>query len=99
MLALYHGLIRRRVAETLGQALLMGAMMVGGMWVIVDPTGTVGALGEWANQASLGTLAVAARGTPAGAGRALGDSMDTRLRRRDRSAVVLPGVRRRRLVP
>ena len=43
-------------------------MMVGGMWVIVDPTGTVGALGRWANQASLGTLAVAARGTPAAPG-------------------------------
>ena len=77
VLALYHGLVRRRVAETLGEALLMGAMMVGGIWVIADPTGTVGALGEWANQASLGTLAVAARGTPAGPGRALASSLDT----------------------
>ena len=77
VLALYNGLIRRRVAETVGQALLMGAMMVGGMWVIADPAGTVGALGGWANQASLGTLAVAARGTPAGPGRALARSMDT----------------------
>jgi hypothetical protein len=76
VLALYHGLIRRRVAETLGEALLMIAMMVGGMWVIADPTGTVGALGDWTNQASLGTLAVAASGTPAGAGRALGASLD-----------------------
>jgi hypothetical protein len=64
------------VAETVGEALLMGAMMVGGIWVITDPTGTVGALGEWANQASLGTLAVAARGTPAGPERALGSSLD-----------------------
>ncbi len=77
VLALYHGLVRRRVAETLGEALLMGAMMVGGIWVITDPAGTVGALGEWANQASLGTLAVAARGTPAGPGRTLGSSLDT----------------------
>jgi hypothetical protein len=76
VLALYNGLIRRRVAETLGQALLMTTMMVGGMWVIADPTGTVGALGQWANQASLGTLAVAARGTPAGAGGVLARSMD-----------------------
>jgi hypothetical protein len=77
VLALYHGLIRRRVAETVGEALLMGAMMAGGIWVITDPTGTVGALGEWANQASLGTLAVAASGTPTGPGRALGSSLDT----------------------
>jgi hypothetical protein len=77
VLAAYNGLIRRRVAETLGQALMTLAMMAGGMWVILDPTGTVGALGGWANQASLGTLAVTARGTPVGAGRALADSMES----------------------
>ncbi len=77
VLAAYNGLIRRRVAETLGQALMTLAMMAGGMWVILDPTGTVGALGGWANQASLGTLAVTARGTPAGAGGALADSMES----------------------
>ncbi len=77
VLALYDGLIRRRVAETVGHALLMAAMMVGGMWVIADPTGTVGALGRWANQASLGTLAVAARGSPSAAGGVLARSMNT----------------------
>lgn len=77
VLAAYNGLIRRRVAETLGNALMTLAMMAGGMWVILDPTGTVGALGGWANQASLGTLAVTARGTPVGAGRALADSMES----------------------
>jgi len=77
VLALYHGLIRRRVAQTLGEALLMGAMMIAGLWVIADPTGTVGALGQWANQASLGTLAVAAQGTPAAPGRALASSLET----------------------
>ena len=50
-------------------------MFVGGTWVIVDPAGTVGALGRWANQASLGTLAVAARGTPSGPARVLGEGM------------------------
>jgi hypothetical protein len=77
VLVLYHGLIRRRVAETLGEALVMGAMMAGGVWIIVDPTGTIGALGEWANRASLGTLAVTATGTPTGPGRALGGSLGT----------------------
>jgi hypothetical protein len=76
-LALYHGLIRRRVAQTLGEALLMAAMMIAGLWVVTDPTGTVGALGQWANQASLGTLAVAAQGTPSAPGRALASSLET----------------------
>lgn len=75
VLAAYNGLIRRRVAETVGQALLTLAMMAGGIWVMLDPVGTVGALGGWANQASLGTLAVTAGGTPARAGQALADSM------------------------
>jgi hypothetical protein len=77
MLAVYHGLVRRRVAQTLGETLLTGAMMIAGLSLIADPTGTVGALGQWADQASLGTLAVAARGTPAGPGRALGISLGT----------------------
>jgi hypothetical protein len=75
VLALYHGLIRRRVAETLGQALLMGAMMLGGLWVIANPTGTLGALGQLANQASLGTLGAVTDGTPAHPDRTLANSM------------------------
>jgi hypothetical protein len=75
VLALYNGLVRRRVAETLGQALLMGVMMVGGLWVIVNPTGTVGALGRWANEASLGTLGAVTDGTPAHPDRTLAESM------------------------
>jgi hypothetical protein len=75
VLAVYNGLIRRRIGEALGQAMLAMAMMAAGLWVIVDPTGTVGALGSWANQASLGTLAASARGSPAAAGGTLADSM------------------------
>jgi hypothetical protein len=75
VLCAYEGLIRRRVAESLAQVLMALAMMVGGIWVTVDPAGTVGALGDWANRASLGTLAVTARGSPANAGGALGVSM------------------------
>jgi hypothetical protein len=75
VLALYHGLIRRRVAQTLGEALLMIAMMSAGLWVIVDPTGTLGALDRWSNQASLGTLAAVASGAPAGSARALGNGL------------------------
>jgi hypothetical protein len=77
ILAVYNGLLRRRVADTVGQTLIMATMIAGGMWLITDPAGTVGALGKWANQASLGTLAVAARGTPDGAGGVLARSMGT----------------------
>jgi hypothetical protein len=77
VLCAYHGLVRRRVAESLGQALVALLMTAAGSWVMLNPAGTIGALGTWANQASLGTLAVTARGTPVGADRALADSMGT----------------------
>ncbi len=77
VLALYHGLIRRRVAETVAQVALMVAMMAGGLWVILDPTGTVGALGQWADEAAIGTLATASQGSPAQPGRALGENLES----------------------
>jgi hypothetical protein len=73
--AAYNGLVRRRVAETLGQAALMGAMIVGGLWVIADPAGTVGALGRWVDATSVGTLGAVVEGSPAQAPRTLADSM------------------------
>lgn len=66
VLAVYHGLIRRRIAETMGQAVLMLAMTVGGLWVVSDPARTVGALADWADRASLGTFGAVAQGTPSG---------------------------------
>lgn len=71
----YHGLIRRRVAQTLGEVALTLAMMGAGLWLMLDPTGTVGALGRWSDQATLGVLAVAAEGSPAAPGRALGSHL------------------------
>ena len=76
VLAVYHGLVRRRVAETLGEALLTIAMMAGGLWMIANPAGTVGALAGWANEASLGTLAAVAAGTPAHSARTLAESTE-----------------------
>jgi hypothetical protein len=77
MLAVYRGLVCRRVAETLGQALAMFTMMVGGLWIVADPAGTVGAIEQWANQASLGTLATMASGTPSHPERTLVSGMQT----------------------
>lgn len=75
VLAAYDGLVRRRVAETLGQAALMLAMIAGGLWVIASPAGTVGALGRWVDEASAGTLAAVVSGTPARAPQTLADGM------------------------
>jgi hypothetical protein len=71
----YHGLVRRRVADTLGETLLAVGMFVFGFWLMLDPSGTVGALSRWSNQAGLGTLAVVVSGTPGTPGRSLGTSM------------------------
>jgi hypothetical protein len=75
VLALYHGIVRRRVSQTLGETALMAVMMLGGLWVIVNPLGTIGALDAWANEASLGTLAAVTSGTPEHSGRKLEESM------------------------
>ncbi len=72
----YRGLIRRRVVETLGQFALMAAMMIGGLWVIVDPADTVGAVSQLANEASLGVLAASATGDPNQPTRGLSDSLE-----------------------
>ncbi|MFZ2113820.1 MAG: hypothetical protein WAU77_08830 [Solirubrobacteraceae bacterium] len=75
VLTVFNGLVRRRVAQTLGEALLTIALMALGLWMIADPLGTVGAVGQFANQASLGTLGAVAQGSTANAPRTLGDSM------------------------
>jgi hypothetical protein len=74
-LTAYHGLIRRRVGQTLGEALAMLAMFAAGTWLMLDPAGTVGSLSSWSSEAGLGTLAVAARGAPDSPGRTLAQSM------------------------
>jgi hypothetical protein len=75
VLCAYQGLVRRRVAQSLAEALMALAMIAGGLWVTIDPAGTVGALGDWANRASLGTLAVSARGSPGDSGGTLASGM------------------------
>jgi hypothetical protein len=73
--ALYRGIVRRQVSQTLGETALMAVMMLGGLWVILNPLGTIGALDAWANEASLGTLAAVTSGTPEHSGRTLEENM------------------------
>ncbi len=74
-LTAYHGLVRRRVSQTLGQAVVTVAMMVAGLWATLDPGGSVGALAAWVNEASAGALAVVTTGTPQRANQSLAASM------------------------
>ena len=55
--------------------------------------------GAGPTQTSLGTLAVASGGAPSGAGRELAESMGVLFAAAIEAPVVLPGVRRRRVVP
>jgi hypothetical protein len=64
VLLIYQGLVRRRVADSIGQAALTMAMIVAGLWLIADPTGTVGEVSRAVNDASLGTVAAIDAGTP-----------------------------------
>jgi hypothetical protein len=60
----WQGLVRRRVLDTLGHAALLAVMVIAGLWIIADPSGTVGALGGLADRAALATVAASATGDP-----------------------------------
>lgn len=72
LLLAHHGLVRRRAAQSLADTALAAAMVVGGLWLIADPSGSVGALARWTREAALGTLAAASQGSPSTPGQALG---------------------------
>ena len=74
---LYHALVRRRVADSLGGALAMAAMMLAGLWIITNPAGTVGAINRAVNDAGLGTVAAVSSGDPTRGPAALGDGLRT----------------------
>ena len=65
VLVAYRGLVRRQVAESLGDALMMLAMMAACLAVIADPPATIGALSRLTNDTSLATLAAVQGGAPA----------------------------------
>jgi hypothetical protein len=76
VLAAYHGIVRRRVAQTLGEAAAMIAMIVAAMFVIADPSGTVGVLSRWADEASIGSFAAIGSGSDVRPYHALAASME-----------------------
>jgi hypothetical protein len=60
----WQGLVRRRVLDTAGRAALLAVMVCAGLWIIADPVGTVGAVGNLADRAALSTVAASATGNP-----------------------------------
>jgi hypothetical protein len=60
----WQGIVRRQVTDALGRAALLALMVTGGLWIIANPVGTVGAVGNLADEAALGTVAAAATGNP-----------------------------------
>jgi hypothetical protein len=60
----WQGIVRRQVNDALGRAALLALMVTGGLWIIANPVGTVGAVGNLADEAALGTVAAAATGNP-----------------------------------
>ncbi len=71
----YNGIVRRRVVDTIGQFALLMAMMIGGLWVMTDPAGTVGEASQLVNEASLGVLGAATSADPGHAFRSLDDGL------------------------
>ena len=59
----WHGLVRRRVVETTGQALTMLVMMLIGLGLIADPAGTLGSIAHLADQISVETVSATATGS------------------------------------
>jgi hypothetical protein len=64
VLLAYHGLIRRRIAQSLGEAALLVAQIAIGLWMIAAPGATIGELGKLADSAAIGTLGAFASGSP-----------------------------------
>jgi hypothetical protein len=72
---LYHAIVRRRIADSVGEVAAMTAMILAGLWIITNPAGTVGEVNRALNQTGLGAVATVSAADP-GAGRAaFGDGL------------------------
>ena len=72
---LYHALVRRRIADAVGEAAAMTAMILVGLWIITNPAGTVGEINRALNQTGLGAVAAVSALDPGSGSAALGDGL------------------------
>jgi hypothetical protein len=72
---LYHAIVRRRMADSVGEAAAMTAMILAGLWVITNPAGTVGEINRALNQTGLGAVAAVSAADPSSGRAAFGDGL------------------------
>jgi hypothetical protein len=60
---LWRGLVRREVSQTIGGTLVTVVLMVAALWVIHEPTESVGRLSELSNKAAQSVIAAPQRGS------------------------------------
>lgn len=70
----WRGIVRRESAASLGEALTILAMIAAGLFMVLDPLGTVGRLAGWSDSASIATLGTVVSGAPASPDRTLATS-------------------------
>ena len=72
---LYHAIVRRRMADSVGEAAAMTAMILAGLWIITNPAGTVGEINRALNQTGLGAVAAVSAADPSSGRAAFGDGL------------------------
>ena len=72
---LYHAIVRRRIADSVGEAAAMTAMILAGLWIITNPAGTVGEINRALNQTGLGAVAAVSAADPSSGRAAFGDGL------------------------
>ena len=72
---LYHAIVRRRTADSVGEAAAMTAMILAGLWIITNPAGTVGEINRALNQTGLGAVAAVSAADPSSGRAAFGDGL------------------------
>src|SRR5512133_663809 len=72
---LYHAIVRRRMADSVGETAAMTAMILAGLWIITNPGGTVGEINRALNQTGLGAVAAVSAADPTSGRTAFGDGL------------------------
>jgi hypothetical protein len=72
---LYHAIVRRRVADSVGEVAAMTAMILAGLWIITNPAGTVGEINRALNQTGLSAVATVSAADPGSGRAAFGDGL------------------------
>jgi hypothetical protein len=72
---LYHAIVRRRMADSVGDAAAMTAMILAGLWIITNPAGTVGEINRALNQTGLGAVAAVSAADPTSGRATFGDGL------------------------